>query len=251
MRATERIELLGASDLFAVAPDDLCATASTAGDAVALRVAALPQVVELNRIVGLTSLEQLDALEPVYGGDRVVVCLDPETGLGEALLARDYELGYPWHKFVRGVAPLEASTDLRVDDATDGAEYGATFAGGYGLPPPIGAWIGRAVGRPGWHCFVARNGDRAAACAALFVDGDTGWCGGAATLPSDRGRGAQGALFAARIRRAAELGVTTLVTETGAPRDGAPGPSYRNMLRAGFEVAYERPNYVRQADAPE
>jgi GNAT superfamily N-acetyltransferase len=251
VRTTERIELLGARDLFAVAPPELGALVDTAGTAVALRVPALAQIVELNRIVGLSSLEELDELEPAFGRDRVTVCLDPGTGLADALVRRGYERGYAWHKFVRGTEPLEARTELEIEDATDGPEYGATFVGGYGLPSPMSGWLGRIVGRAGWHCFVARETGRAVACGAVFVDGDAGWCGGAATLPSHRGRGAQGALFAARIRRAAELGLATLVTETGAPRDGAPGPSYRNMLRAGFELAYERPNYVRQAEAPE
>jgi hypothetical protein len=34
------------------------------------------------------------------------------------------------------------------------------------------------------------------------------------------------------------------VTETGALFDGKPSNSYRNILRAGFELDYERPNYL-------
>ena len=41
-------------------------------------------------------------------------------------------------------------------------------------------------------------------------------------------------------------GLELLVTETGVPRDGQAGPSYRNMLRVGFEPTYVRPNYVRE-----
>jgi hypothetical protein len=35
-----------------------------------------------------------------------------------------------------------------------------------------------------------------------------------------------------------------LVTETGAPVDGRPGGSYRNIVRAGFEPQYVRANYL-------
>src|SRR4029077_18965400 len=91
------------------------------------------------------------------------------------------------------------------------------------------------------------DGERAVGAGALFVSGKTGWFGIAGTLPEARGRGSQGALFAARIDRARELGLDLLVTETGVPRDGQPGPSYRNMLRVGLEPTYVRPNYVREA----
>jgi hypothetical protein len=53
--------------------------------------------------------------------------------------------------------------------------------------------------------------------------------------------------LAARIDRARELGLRLLATESGAPLDGEPGPSYRNILRAGFEPAYIRPNYTASA----
>jgi hypothetical protein len=49
------------------------------------------------------------------------------------------------------------------------------------------------------------------------------------------------------VSLAHELGLRLLVTETGVPRDGRPGPSYRNILRAGFREAYVRPNLVKDA----
>ena len=78
----------------------------------------------------------------------------------------------------------------------------------------------------------------------LYANGDAGWLGVASTRADYRGRGAQSALLAARIERAGELGLRLLVTETGAAEDDEPGTSYRNILRAGFEPAYVRPNYT-------
>jgi hypothetical protein len=71
-----------------------------------------------------------------------------------------------------------------------------------------------------------------------------------ATRSEFRRRGAQNAILAARIRRAAELGCTMVVTETGELVEDRPSSSYRNILRAGFEPQYLRANYVPKATEP-
>jgi GNAT superfamily N-acetyltransferase len=233
------------ADVMVAAPEGAGAELHRAGGAVALRVPALPQVVEVNRVLGVTDLAELAELEPAYAGDRIVVSLDPETGLGPALAERGYAPGYPWHKFVRAAEPLAPRSDLSIEDARSPAHFGLAFARGFGLPDAAGAWMARLVGRPGWHCFVGYDGELPVSCGALFAAGETGWLGLGATAPEARGRGGQSGVLAARIARAAKLGLAQVVTETGAPRDDRPGPSYRNILRAGFEVAYERPNFVR------
>jgi len=113
------------------------------------------------------------------------------------------------------------------------------------VPVEAAPWLDALAGRPDWHVFAAYDGERAVGGGALFASDGTGWLGIAGTLPEARGRGSQGALFAARIERARELGLELLVTETGVPRGGEPGPSYRNMLRVGFGPTYVRPNYTR------
>ena len=245
VRTTEYAELAAMADAFVAAPPGAGAQLAQVGGAIALRVPALAHVVELNRIIGLSSVGELDELEPLYGEGPVVVSLDPETGLARALDSRGYREGYPWHKFVRGLDPLEARTGLAIEDARSPRDFGLTVAGGFGLPEPAADWLSRLVGRAGWHCFVGYDDDAPVAAGALFAAGEAGWLGLGATVPAARGRGGQSGIFAARVERARALGLTVLVTETGAPRDGAAGPSYRNMLRAGFEVVYERPNYVR------
>jgi hypothetical protein len=54
--------------------------------------------------------------------------------------------------------------------------------------------------------------------------------------------------MAARIAEARAAGAAVVVTETGETIEGRPANSYHNILRAGFEPAYVRPNYV---SAPE
>jgi len=235
------------ADLFGVAPPESGAQLARAGGAIALRVPELSRVVELNRIVGLSSTAELDELEPLYGEGRIVASLDPETGLGGALEARGYEPGYPWHKFVRGLDPLAARTELAIENPRSPSDFGLTVAGGFGLPEAAAEWLSQLVGRAGWHCFVGYDKAEPVAAGALFTTGEAGWFGLGATVPAARGRGGQSGLFAARVERARKLGLTKLVTETGAPRDGVPGPSYRNMLRAGFEPTYARPVYALPA----
>jgi GNAT superfamily N-acetyltransferase len=247
VRESERIELEAYRDSFEAAPPGFPVTVRRTGSAVALAAPAAP-LMELNRIVGLSSLEELDELEPVYEGGRVVVSLDPEAGLDEELVARGYRPGYAWQKFERGLEPYEARTELQIADAPAAGEFGPVVAAAFGAPPPVGTWLDALVGRLGWHVLVAYDGDRPVGGGALFTSGRTGWLGIAGTLPEARGRGAQGAVFAARIERARELGLDLLVTETGLPREERPGPSYRNMLRVGFEPTYVRPNYVLRAE---
>ena len=81
--------------------------------------------------------------------------------------------------------------------------------------------------------------------AALYQHEGVADLWGAATIPEYRGRGAQGALMVRRINDAAAVGCRWLVSETVEETAENPNPSYHNMLRLGFEIAYLRPNYVR------
>jgi hypothetical protein len=68
-----------------------------------------------------------------------------------------------------------------------------------------------------------------------------------ATLTQYRNRGGQSALLAARIEDAIAAGCRYLVTETWEehPPESI-NPSYHNMLRMGFELAYARANYLSE-----
>ena len=242
MEPGERAELEAFRDWVAAAPDGAVASAEH-GRALAVRSTAF-RARELNRIVGLYDLVDLDALAPFYAGGSFWIALDPAAGLDEELLARGFVADYPWQKFARGLEPVDARTDLNVRDAQTPGDFAAAFAEGYDLPAAAADFAAAIVGRPGWHCFVAYDEPRPVATGALFESGDAGWLGAAATVPSHRGRGAQSAILAARVERARERGVRVLVTETGVPRDGRPGASYRNLVRSGFEPTYVRPNYA-------
>jgi hypothetical protein len=56
------------------------------------------------------------------------------------------------------------------------------------------------------------------------------------------------ALLHRRIVDAAAAGCHTLFVETGERAPGRPSTSYGNILRAGFEEAYLRPNWQPAAE---
>ena len=90
---------------------------------------------------------------------------------------------------------------------------------------------------------MAWAGDEPAGCGALYVEPPLAWLGMAATRPTHRRQGAQSAVLLARVEAARALGADALFTETGAAAGDGPGPSYRNIQRAGFRESYLRPNW--------
>ena len=153
-----------------------------------------------------------------------------------------------WAKFVRDNRPAPAAaTSLTIREVDDGGgrAFGAAAAQGFGMPPVVSEWLGALAGRECWRCFVGFDGDAPVAAGALFIDGACAWLGIDATVGSHRGRGAQSAILAARIDAAIRSGCSVLTTETGIPQEGEPVPSYANIQRAGFAVAYRRPNWHR------
>jgi GNAT superfamily N-acetyltransferase len=176
----------------------------------------------------------------------------PETESVERWLAdHGFSAGYAWMKFVRDAHPprFAVPADVEVVELTEGEQepFGIIAATGFGLPVWAAAFFADLPGRDGWRCYVARVDDETQACAAMLIQGDVAEFGIAATLEPARGRGCQRALLHRRILDAAAAGCRTLFVETGERIPDRPSASYRNILRAGFEEAYPRPNWVRSA----
>jgi GNAT superfamily N-acetyltransferase len=257
----EQIERAAFRSLWQLVPDDVAQTegisSAEVGGAtcVAFRTA---RTTMLNRAIGVgleraTTEEDLDAITSFFAGrsERFAIAVAPfarpET-LADVLRERGFTAGYGWMKFRRGGHQVpNVPTDLAVleIEAGRGEDFGGVVAEGFGLPPTFARWWSRIAGARGWHCFVGYSGDEPAAAGALYVEGDAAWLGAAATRQEFRGRGGQGAILAARIEAARTLGAKVIVTETGVLVEDRPSASYRNILRAGFEEAYVRPNYER------
>ena len=152
-----------------------------------------------------------------------------------------------WAKFRRqtnNARRVEFDGDIREASEREAELFAATAVAGFGMPPPMTTWLKEIVGRPGWRCFLSFIDGAPAGAGALFVDGDFAWIGVGATKPEARRRGSQSALLARRIEEARRLGAQWVVTETGVPQEGQPAPSYKNILNAGFSIAYVRPNWA-------
>jgi GNAT superfamily N-acetyltransferase len=253
VNAAELGELEAFRDFYAAAPPELGAGMKAIGSALCLRLEPLSSVTMFNRALGLgigepARDEQLDAALGFLQGVQAYVTVAPEAAppdLGERLAARGLAPDRGWTKFSRSTAaPPQASTGLRVERDERGEAFAEAAAHGFELPDLFLGWLRRLPGRDSWQCFVAFDGDVPAAAGALFVTGKVGWVGIGATVPARRGKGGQSALLAARIQAAAEAGCEVVVTETGAPVEGQPNGSYRNIVRAGFEPQYVRANYL-------
>lgn len=225
-------------------------------------VGALPEVGMMNLLLGATEPGAVEggqlAAASEWADERGVDCyvpVAPEMPGTEAaerwLGANGFSRGYAWMKFVRDAHPprFHAPDDVEVVELGDGSEepFGMIAATGFGLPAWASAFFADLPRRNGWRCYVARLDGEAQACAAMLVDGGVAEFGIAATLEPARGRGCQLALLHRRILDAAEAGCELLFVETGERAEDRPSGSYRNILRAGFEEAYLRPNWQRRA----
>jgi GNAT superfamily N-acetyltransferase len=177
----------------------------------------------------------------------------PQTEPAERWLADNgFSAANAWMKFVRDAHPprFAVPADVEVVEVTDGEQepFGMIAATGFGLPAWAAAFFADLPKRPDWRCYVARVDGTTQACAAMLVQGDLAEFGIAATLEPARGRGCQRALLHRRILDAAAAGCRTLFVETGERVPDRPSASYKNILRAGFEEAYLRPNWTRSVD---
>lgn len=165
----------------------------------------------------------------------------------EWLAARGFKLGRNWAKVYRGNEPAPAiSTNLRVEkiEKAQANAYANVFLNVWSMSPALHPLVKGNVGKPGWHHYLAFDGEKPVSVAAMYVNGEVGWLGFGSTLRKYRKRGAQSAMFARRIQDGLALGCKWFVTETGEDTPENPNPSYRNMLRSGFQLAYLRRNYV-------
>jgi GNAT superfamily N-acetyltransferase len=162
------------------------------------------------------------------------------------LRGNGFEPAYGWMKFVRDAHPPRfQAPEVEIVELTDPHQepFGMIAAAGFGLPSWGASLFAGLPGREGWRCYVGRVDGEAQACAAMLIEGEIAEFGIAATLEGARGRGCQSALLHRRIRDAAAAGCRTLFVETGERVPDRPSASYRNILRAGFEEAYLRPNW--------
>ena len=142
--------------------------------------------------------------------------------------------------------------ELRVGPVTpgDASEWASVMLRVFEMPERhLAEMVAASAGRPGWHPYAVWQGEEIVATATMHVHGDAAQFFGGATMPSARRKGAQTALLAARAKAAQAAGCRWLVAETGAEQPGEHNSSLHNMLRTGFDVLYERRNWIWRPDA--
>jgi len=117
-------------------------------------------------------------------------------------------------------------------------------ARGWGESPELAAFMrdfGTVTARSrGVTCFAAEIDGRTVGTGAMAMHGSVALLAGASTVPEYRGRGAQLALLATRLRHAADHGCDL------AMMGAAPGStSQTNAERQGFRIAYTRLKWRR------
>ena len=211
-----------------------------------------------NRIVGLGVREEAtpmmldDAIAVMQkeGNTNFIVQVCPHAqpaAIHEWLLTRGFVRGREQAKFFRDNAlPPVCPIDLRIE--LIGVESATAFADiiitVFNMSPELHPLMKGPVGKPGWRHYLAYAGKQPVAAAAMFIKNDIGWLGFGSTIEGQRRLGAQGALIARRLQDGIDLGCRWFVSETAASTPEKQSPSYQNMVRGGFELAYLRPDFV-------
>jgi hypothetical protein len=155
-----------------------------------------------------------------------------------------------WRNLSQGVPAVGQSAVVVVEiDKANARTFQETVAEALGVPRIMAPVVRSTIGHEHWHFYLALEGERAIAGAAMFVRGEGAWFGLSATIPSDRERGAQTALLARRLRDAAALGCAWVSADTQPETAARPNPSFRNMRRAGMDILYSRPKYLFVSDS--
>lgn len=208
---------------------------------------------------GPVNVEEWDALEWRFrdAGSPVVIDLSPfaDERFVAMLMSRGYKIGSfetvlcrrldgeaaTTHVASGGGITIEVVGPERVREWT--RVVGVGFANG-GEPMVFAVDFGLVRERLKHSVMLLASFDGIpAGGAGVSIHNCVAHMAGAAVLPQFRGRGIQQALTAARVSIARQRGCTLAKLDVQAGSG-----SYRNAVRAGFEVAYTRPQMIRVWD---
>lgn len=259
----EMAEAFACADTYAAASaqpgNPTGAASATIGGAAAFAVTVI-DFGFFNRVVGLgvvepAKVEDVEAASRFFldlGRSQSVIHASPGAQppeLEEWLGARGYVPGARWMKAWHDLeAVANPDPDLRIEriDATRAAIFQEVCYTAFGAPESLYDIAGATVDRPGWVHYLGFDGDTPVATGAMRLQTGVAWLGYGATLEAHRRRGWQTAMLRRRLCDARETGAWLAITETGEETEQNPvNQSYRNMLRAGFQPAYARQNWVR------
>jgi GNAT superfamily N-acetyltransferase len=159
--------------------------------------------------------------------------------LADSGFERNRWVKYPTLVHDDTAAPAQVRTDLEIKEVSAAEVAAASDRLGEAMWPDYA----RSAGKDGCYHYMAFDGMRPVATAALYAFEDIGYLAMASTAQGDRRRGAQQALIGHRIAKARDLGCPILVSETLSMLEG----SLRNLHHAGFREIYEKEVYLWDA----
>jgi len=178
----------------------------------------------------------LHVIPDVLGADRE-----------QLLTAAGYRRYRGWMKFCRGVAgikPVTSDLSTRRIGTENAADFAAIVGNAFDFQATFQAVIAAVIDDPNWHTYMSFSGATPVGTGGLYIRDGVAYLDFGATHPDYRRRGAQTAVLNTRIRAALDAGCTSIVTMTGEAVPGDEQHSYRNILKAGFEEAYLRENWI-------
>jgi hypothetical protein len=229
----------------------------------------LPEIAVLNQIQGgaeagavsggylAEAIEWMRAREVDY---RIFIAEGrPESAESEFWLGtRGYERGDGWVTFVRDATPPRIAPHPEItiwplgDSELDGEGLSAIVSQGMDLPLTAETLFFSLPQRARWHCYTASLApeERVAATASMMIHEGVAHFGPGNTLDHARGRGCNTALLQRRLVDAIEAGCHTIFAEVWDCQPDRFSTVGRNLVRAGFEQAYEVRNWQRPALRP-
>jgi Acetyltransferase (GNAT) family len=211
-----------------------------------------------NRIVGVgfdtdagrawldEQLNQLAAAGQPYGASICESMISDD--LAAHLTSRGLKHTSTLAKMIRrsdGLQHPETTLDIREIGPDETPVFADTVQAGYGMPSFLNPMFLAMPGLEGWHCYVAFDNGEPVGTGAMHIVGDVAWLGFGSVLADRRRSGFHRSMMLHRMCDAADLGCRWLVTETNRPEGDEPAPSYHNMERNGFQLAYCRANWVK------
>ncbi len=257
----EACETAAIADFYEAAPAELAERAGIAvhrlDSGVAL-VASVANVLALNRVLGSglsgnvneKHIREFITIFGAAGVPRFFVQVPPserQEAIADLLQSSGFSHYNNWVRLYRpldDMSSVAGGVDVRTIDPARRREFGDVASKAFGWPPDIAETLACTVGRNGWRHYVVEDGGQVMATAAFYEWSQLAWFDFAATREGFRRRGAQQALLARRLSDARARGCRGVVVEAAEPAKDKDTPSYRNLLRLGFQDLYRRPNYL-------
>ncbi len=227
------------------------------GHGIALNASGVPMFL-LNRVFGIGILEtatekdiaELVAFYRESGVEKFGVQIAPGArpmSLSHWLIKAGFERKDNWTKFYRSLDDVdgdENELNVRRINATAAEPFAAIVGEAFNAPESLVDLVRCVIDRDGWYHYIAYADDEPVGAAAMFVRDELAWLGWAGTRKEQRRKGAQNALIAKRLRDAKAIGCKYAITETVEDTPEKQNPSAHNVLRAGFQIVYQRANFV-------